>query len=139
MERPPPIVQVDEYGRAIFSANEFCIKTNPQLLNFHIYIIALFRSFFKQTGINFQKGLDIVVRLCYNIYITRKEVPKMTEKKITPQERYAAKYKKQYKLDCFTSTEQDIIDKLESVPNRAGYIKSLIRADIAASKAKQTE
>lgn len=58
----------------------------------------------------------------------------MTEKKITPQERYAAKYKKQYSLPCFTSTEQDIIDKLESVPNRAGYIKSLIRADIAASK-----
>ena len=56
------------------------------------------------------------------------------QKKITPQERYAAKYKRQFKLDCFTSTEQDIIDKLESVPNRAGYIKNLIRADIAASK-----
>ena len=38
----------------------------------------------------------------------------MTEKKITPQERYAAKYKKQYSLPCFTTTEQDIIDKLES-------------------------
>ncbi len=58
----------------------------------------------------------------------------MSEKKITPQERYAAKYKKQYKIDCFTSTEQDIIEKLESVPNRAGYIKQLIRADIAAHK-----
>lgn len=58
------------------------------------------------------------------------------KKKLTPQERYAAKYKKQYKLDCFTSTEQDIIEKLESVPNRAGYIKSLIRADIAADKAQ---
>lgn len=61
----------------------------------------------------------------------------MAERKITPQERYAAKYKKQYKLDCFTSTEQDIIQKLESVPNRAGYIKSLIRADIAASEKEQ--
>lgn len=59
-----------------------------------------------------------------------------SSKKITPQERYAAKYKKQYKLDCFTSTEQDIIEKLESVPNRAGYIKSLIRADIAANDKK---
>lgn len=29
------------------------------------------------------------------------------------------------------NTEQDIIDKLYSVPNKAGYIKSLIRADIA--------
>ncbi len=58
----------------------------------------------------------------------------MSERKMTPQERYAAKYKKQFKLDCFTRTEQDIIDKLESVPNKAGYIKQLIRADIAASK-----
>ena len=58
----------------------------------------------------------------------------MNERKQTPQERYAAKYKKLYSLPCFTSTEQDIIDKLESVPNKAGYIKALIRADIAASK-----
>ena len=58
----------------------------------------------------------------------------MKEKKQTPQERYAAKYKKQFKIDCFTSTEMDIMEKLESVPNRAGYIKSLIRADIAAEK-----
>ena len=58
----------------------------------------------------------------------------MTSKKQTPQERYAAKYKKQFKIDCFTSTEQDIIEKLESVPNKAGYIKQLIRADIAANK-----
>ena len=34
------------------------------------------------------------------------------KKKQTPQERYAAKYKKQFKIDCFTSTEQDIITKL---------------------------
>ena len=60
----------------------------------------------------------------------------MSEKKKTPQERYAAKYKKQYSLPCFTSTEQDIIDKLESVQNKAGYIKQLIRADIAAQKNK---
>lgn len=58
----------------------------------------------------------------------------MSEKKITPQERYAAKYKKQFKIDCFTSTEMDIIQKLESVPNKAGYIKSLIRADIATQE-----
>ena len=54
----------------------------------------------------------------------------MNEKKETPQERYAKKYKKRYSLDCFTSTEQDIINKLESVQNRAGYIKALIRQDL---------
>lgn len=58
----------------------------------------------------------------------------MAERKKTPQERYAEKYKKQYSLPCFTTTEQDIIDKLESVPNKAGYIKRLIRADIEAHK-----
>lgn len=60
----------------------------------------------------------------------------MSERKQTPQERYAAKYKKRYSLDCFTNTEKDIIEKLESVPNKAGYIKQLIRADIAAGKNK---
>ena len=58
----------------------------------------------------------------------------MNKRKETPQDRYAAKYKKQYLLPCFTSTEQDIIDKLESVPNKAGYIKKLIREDIERSK-----
>lgn len=58
----------------------------------------------------------------------------MEKRKQTPQERYAAKYKKQFKIDCFTSTEQDIISKLESVPNKAGYIKRLIREDIAKNK-----
>ena len=61
----------------------------------------------------------------------------MNERKQTPQERYAAKYKKQFKIDCFTSTEMDIIEKLESVPNKAGYIKSLIRKDIEENKKNQ--
>lgn len=55
------------------------------------------------------------------------------ERKITPQERYAKKNKKQFKIDCIVTTEADIIKKLESVPNKAGYIKKLIRADIAAN------
>ena len=61
----------------------------------------------------------------------------MSKRKQTPQERYAAKYKKQFKIDCITTTEKDIIEKLESVPNKAGYIKQLIRADIAASNTKE--
>lgn len=55
----------------------------------------------------------------------------MEERKKTPQERYAAKNIRQFKIDCMKSTEQDIINKLDSVPNKAGYIKDLIRADIA--------
>lgn len=53
------------------------------------------------------------------------------EKKITPQQRYAKKNIKQIKIDCVITTESDILQKLDSVPNKAGYIKSLIRADIA--------
>lgn len=56
------------------------------------------------------------------------------ERKLTPQQRYAKKNIKQFKIDCVMNTEADIIEKLESVPNKAGYIKSLIRADIAKNK-----
>lgn len=56
------------------------------------------------------------------------------ERKITPQERYAKKNKRQIKIDCIISTEQDILNKLDSVPNKAGYIKELIRADISKTK-----
>lgn len=54
----------------------------------------------------------------------------MASDKYAAQNKYAAKYKKQIKIDCFTSTEQDIIDRLNEVPNKAGYIKQLIRDDI---------
>ncbi len=63
----------------------------------------------------------------------------MEEKKITPQERYRKKYMKRFSIDLVTTTESDIIDKLNSVPNKAGYIKSLIRADIAKNKEKSFE
>ena len=56
------------------------------------------------------------------------------EKKITPQRRYAKKNIKQFKIDCVISTEADIIEKLQSMPNKAGYIKQLIRADMKKTK-----
>ncbi len=55
----------------------------------------------------------------------------MEEKKKTPQQRYAAKNIKQYKIDCMKTTESDLIEWLEKQPNRAGYIKRLIREDMA--------
>ena len=39
-----------------------------------------------------------------------------------------------YSLKVMTRTEADIIEKLDSVPNKAGYIKELIRRDIENSK-----
>jgi hypothetical protein len=54
-----------------------------------------------------------------------------TEKKITPQQRYHAKHKRRYVIDCFDTTEIDIIRKLDSMPKgtTARYIKNLIRND----------
>ena len=51
---------------------------------------------------------------------------------------YELKYQKQFvwqvKLNFNRNTDTDIIEKLMSVPNRLGYIKALIRADIEKNK-----
>ncbi len=51
---------------------------------------------------------------------------------------YNAKYDeqntKQIKLKLNTNTDKDILDKLESVTNKQGYIKELIRKDIKQSE-----
>ena len=60
----------------------------------------------------------------------------MINKKYAPQERYAKKNKKKYTFAFMKSTEADLIAKLESMENKAGYIKNLIRADIEKSKNK---
>ncbi|MCI9553024.1 MAG: hypothetical protein HFE94_05765 [Acutalibacter sp.] len=54
----------------------------------------------------------------------------MSEKKETPQERYHKAHTVNVNIRLMKNTEQDIIEKLASVPNKAGYIKSLIRADM---------
>ena len=46
------------------------------------------------------------------------------------QKKYAAKNKKQIPIDFIIATEQDLLDWLEKQPNKAGYIKSLIKADM---------
>jgi hypothetical protein len=58
----------------------------------------------------------------------------MPERKITPQDRYLKANAVNYSFRVMKHTEADVIQKLESVPNKAGYIKSLIRADIARNK-----
>lgn len=53
---------------------------------------------------------------------------------LNAKSRYAKKNIKQYKFDCIISTEQDIIQKMETQSNKAGYIKKLIREDISKEK-----
>ncbi len=52
------------------------------------------------------------------------------EKRETPQDRYHKAHTVSLTIRLMKNTEQDILDKLDSVPNKAGYIKALIRADI---------
>ena len=48
-----------------------------------------------------------------------------------PQDRYNKAHTVNLNIRLMKNTEQDIIEKLESVSNKAGYIKQLIRRDIA--------
>lgn len=53
------------------------------------------------------------------------------ERKETPQDRYHKAHTKLLTIRLVETTEQDIIQRLDNVPSKAGYIKGLIRADIA--------
>ena len=60
----------------------------------------------------------------------------ISEHKETPQERYHKAHTQSFSIRLMKNTEQDIIEKLNSEPNKAGYVKRLIRADIAANDKK---
>lgn len=52
------------------------------------------------------------------------------KQKYDPQMRYHKAHTVSVNVRLMKNTEQDIIQKLDSVPNKAGYIKGLIREDI---------
>lgn len=53
-----------------------------------------------------------------------------TEAQKKAQERYDAKATVQVKMKLNIKTDADIIKKLDSVPNKQGFIKELIRSTI---------
>ncbi len=55
-------------------------------------------------------------------------------RKKSPEEQWEKMHVKRYTFAVMKGAESDIYDRLESVPSRAAYIKSLIRADIDKSK-----
>lgn len=55
----------------------------------------------------------------------------------TPQTRYDKKALRPFVLKVNRFTEPDILQRLETIDNRAGYIKRLIREDIAREKAQE--
>lgn len=58
----------------------------------------------------------------------------IAKRELTPKELYDKEQTKVYTFRVVKSTENDIIQKLEVQKNKAGYIKSLIREDIAKEK-----
>ena len=61
----------------------------------------------------------------------RREVTRMaTEAQIKAQEKYDAENTRQVHLKLNRRTDEDVLEKLDSVPNKQGYIKQLIRADL---------
>lgn len=56
----------------------------------------------------------------------------MREKKnrYEPQARYDAQHTTQIRLKLNLTTDADILERLDEVGNRQGYIKALIRADM---------
>lgn len=53
-----------------------------------------------------------------------------TEAQIKAQKRYDAKNTRQLHLKLNRRTDWDVLEKLDSVPSKQGYIKALIRADL---------
>lgn len=56
------------------------------------------------------------------------------EKKETPQQRYDKTHTTRYQLKLNNNTDKDIIDKLNSVKSKQGYIKECIRKDLEQNK-----
>ena len=55
------------------------------------------------------------------------------------QARYNAKTRRRYALNLNTNTDPDILAHLETLDNVQGYIKQLIREDIARKKEEGRE
>lgn len=53
-----------------------------------------------------------------------------TEAQIKAQAKYDAANTKQVHLKLNRRTDWDVLEKLDSVPSKQGYIKKLIRADL---------
>ena len=51
----------------------------------------------------------------------------------TPQDRWERANIKRLQVKLHTTIDADILNKLDNVPNKQGYIKQLIRQDIATN------
>lgn len=58
----------------------------------------------------------------------------MDKKRIAYHTEWDKKNTIQFKMKLVRTTDADVIEKLQSVPNRQGYLKALIREDIKREK-----
>lgn len=67
---------------------------------------------------------------------SKQEIQREYEKrtKYSAQSKYNKEKTRRYTISAMINTEYDIIQKLDSVENKNGYIKSLIRKDISSDK-----
>ena len=61
---------------------------------------------------------------------SKREKKVVVSKKESPQSRYDKLHTERVAIKLNKGTDADILDKLSKVPNKQGYIKQLIRADI---------
>ena len=54
-----------------------------------------------------------------------------TDAQIKAQAKYDAENTRQVHLKLNRNTDKDVLDKLDEVPSKQGYIKRLIREDLA--------
>ena len=54
----------------------------------------------------------------------------ITEAQRRANRKYEAENTRQVHLKLNLRTDKDVLEKLDSVPNKQGYIKALIRADL---------
>lgn len=54
-----------------------------------------------------------------------------TEAQIKAQKKYDAENTRQVHLKLNRRTDSDVLEKLDNVPSKQGYIKDLVRADLA--------
>lgn len=55
----------------------------------------------------------------------------VTEAQIKAQKKYDAKNTRQVHLKLNRRTDSDVLERLDAVPSKQGYIKRLIREDLA--------
>ena len=70
-----------------------------------------------------------------SMYTVRGGETMVSQARIKANAKYDAKNTKQFRLKLNLNTDADIIKKLGDVENMQGYIKALIRKDIAETEA----